>query len=161
MLAPEYLEGLSERSLDDVRTLRDECLEVETEISYVRRLAQARMDILAAETDRRSAGGSIGDLVASLPAILSDSGARSNPTTSRLPRLLAPSMAIEWKRGLEYLIADSTLLNLPTLDQEELNERMELLRQLERDVSTSRRELHDVIDRIEAELVSRHRVEQA
>jgi hypothetical protein len=161
ILGPEYLDGLEDLSLDDVRTLRDECLEVETEVSYVRRVAQARMDILAAEVDRRAAGGSVGDLVASLPGILSDPSPRSAPTASRLPRLLAPSMTIEWKRGLEYLIADATLVNLPTLTDEELASTMDLLRELERDVSARRHSLHGVLDRNEAALVDRHRVEQS
>jgi hypothetical protein len=99
----------------------------------------------------------VGDLVASLPAILSDPVPRSDPTNSRLPRLLAPSMAIEWKRGLEYLIADATLVNLPGLSEDELRSTMDLLRRLEEDVSARRRELHGVMDQIEAEVVTRHR----
>lgn len=157
ILDPEFVDDLSNLSLDDLRARRDEALEVETEISYVRRLAQARIDILEAERDRRSAGGSVGDLVASLPAILADPAPRSNPTSSRLPRLLAPSMAIEWKRGLEYLIADSTLVNLPTLSEDDLGATIDLLRELERDVSARRRELHEVLQRIESDLVARHR----
>jgi hypothetical protein len=165
MLSPEYLEGIDEMSLDDVRALRDECNEVETEVSYVRRLAQARIDILQAELDRRAAGGSTGDLVASLASILADPpskpGSDSGPRTTRLPRLLAPSMEIEWKRGLEYLIADATLVNLPMLSEDELASTMELLRQLERDVSTRRRGLHAVIDRLESVMVERHRADTA
>ncbi len=161
MLAPDYLEGLSDLSLDDVRSRRDDCLEVETEVSYVRRLAQARIDILEAELDRRAAGGSVGDLIASLPTILSDPAPRSDPANSRLSRRLAPSMAIEWKRGLEYLITDTTLMNLPTLTDDELRSRLDLLRELEGEVSSRRRALHRVIDRIEADIVTRHRVDHA
>jgi hypothetical protein len=157
ILDPEYVDGLSELSLDDVRARRDEALEVETEISYVRRLAQARIDILEAERDRRAAGGSVGDLVASLHKILSDPAPRSNPTSARLPRLLAPSMAIEWKRGLEYLIADSTLVNLPTISADDLTSTIELLHELEHDVSARRRELHEVLQQLESDIVTRHR----
>ena len=66
MLEEGYLDGLDAKPLDEVRTMHEECLEVETEVSYVRRLAQARIDIVRAELDRRSAGGSVGDLVAML-----------------------------------------------------------------------------------------------
>ena len=38
------------QSLDELRAMEREAIEVETEISYVRRLAQGRIDILAAET---------------------------------------------------------------------------------------------------------------
>ena len=67
VLEPEYLEGLDGRSLDEVRDMDRECTEIETELSYVRRLAQARIDIIQAEVDRRAAGGSLGDLIAALP----------------------------------------------------------------------------------------------
>ena len=57
VLGPEYLEGLEDRDIDDVRAMHEQCLEIETEVSYVRRLAQARMEILRAEQDRRARGG--------------------------------------------------------------------------------------------------------
>ena len=66
ILAPDYLEGLNGRSLDELRTMERDVIEVETEMSYVRRLAQGRIDILAAEADRRAAGGALGDLSAAL-----------------------------------------------------------------------------------------------
>ena len=79
-------------------------MEIETEVSYVRRLAQARMEILRAEQDRRARGGSVADLVAALPSILADAGPRPDPASSRLTRHLAPAPAIEWTRGREPLI---------------------------------------------------------
>src|SRR5687767_15988323 len=54
MLEPEFLDGLAQRSMEDVRALHEECLTVETEVSFVRRLAQARIDIVEAELDRRA-----------------------------------------------------------------------------------------------------------
>ncbi len=110
ILEPSYVEGLGDKTIEDVRAMHEECMEVETEVSYVRRLAQARIDIVQAELDRREAGGTIGDLVAALPQILADEGPRGDPVTSRLPRHLAPAPAIEWKRGLERLITDATLV---------------------------------------------------
>jgi len=156
ILDPAYLERLADRPIDELRTMHAECLEVETEVSYVRRLAQARIAIVNAELDRRAAGGSAGDLVAALPKILADDPPRPAPGQSRLPRHLAPAPNIEWKRGLEYLIADSTLVNLPTLSAEDLQRTLGKLGELERETSTRRRELHKVIDAVEAELAARH-----
>jgi hypothetical protein len=158
ILEPSYVEGLADKTIEDVRAMHEECLEVETEVSYVRRLAQGRMDIVQAELDRRAAGGTIGDLIAALPQILADDGPRSDPATSRLPRHLAPAPAIEWKRGLEHLITDATLVNLPTLSEDELQSTLGQLRELESETSTRRRALHDVIDQIEGELTTRHAV---
>jgi len=159
MLEEGYLDGLEAKSLDEVRTMHEECLEVETEVSYVRRLAQARIDIVRAELDRRSAGGSVGDLVAMLPKILADESPRTDPAHSRLPRHLAPSPAITWRRGLERLITDATLVNLPSLTEDELNDTVEQLRTLEGEMSERRRALHGVIDGIESDLAARHKVD--
>jgi hypothetical protein len=159
MLEEGYLDGLEAKPLEDVRTMHEECLEVETEVSYVRRLAQARIDIVRAELDRRSAGGSVGDLVAMLPKILADESPRTDPAHSRLPRHLAPSPAITWRRGLERLITDATLVNLPSLTEDELNETVVQLRTLEGEMSERRRALHGVIDGIESDLAARHKVD--
>jgi hypothetical protein len=159
MLEEGYLDGLEAKPLDEVRTMHEECLEVETEVSYVRRLAQARIDIVRAELDRRSAGGSVGDLVAMLPKILADESPRTDPAHSRLPRHLAPSPAITWRRGLERLITDATLVNLPSLTEDELNDTVEQLRTLEGEMSERRRALHGVIDGIESNLAARHKVD--
>ena len=160
MLDPTYVEGLSERTLDELWALHEECLDVETEVSYIRRLAQARIDIIDAELDRRANGGSVGDLLAMLPQILSDDTPRPSPATSRLSHKLAPSMAIEWRRGVEHLITDTTLLNLPILPDEELRTTLAQLHQLEREVSQQRQALHPVIDLLEIELAQRHKAGQ-
>ncbi|MFO7592254.1 MAG: aerial mycelium formation protein [Acidimicrobiia bacterium] len=161
LVAPAYLEGLDAKDLDALRAMHAECSEVETEVSYVRRLAQARIDIVKAELDRRAAGGTVGDLIAALPQILADPPPRPDPSTSRLPRHLGPAPAIEWRRGLEYLISDSTLVHLPAMAEDELRETLELLRRLEAETSERRRRLHGVIDRLEHEVAARHAVDPA
>jgi len=161
ILGEGYLDGLDAKPLDDVRAMHETCLEVETEVSYVRRMAQARIDIVNAELRRRASGGSVEDLVAQLPTILADEHPRTDPAHSRIPRHLAPSMAIEWRRGLERLITDATLVNLPTLSEEQLNSTLEGLHTLEREMSERRRALHRVIDAIEAELAAKHKADHA
>ena len=155
----EYLQELDAKDLDTLRAMHAECSEVETEISYVRRLAQARIDIVKAELDRRASGGSVGDLISALPQILADPPPRPPAVTSRLPRHLGPAPAIEWRRGLEYLIADATLVDLPGLAEDDLRENLELLRRLEAETSDRRRQLHGVIDRLEQAVAARHAVD--
>ena len=161
ILDPAYLGDLDTRSLDELHGMHEECFEVETETSYVRRLAQARIDILEAELERRAAGGTVGDLVAALPRILADEGPRGAPASSRLPRHLGPAPAVEFARGMEYLISDATLANLPTIPDDELRETLSQLRELEREVSDRRRALHRAIDRIELAVADRHKVGHA
>ena len=132
-----------------------ECLEVETEISYIRRLAQGRIDILEAERDRRAAGGTLGDLIAKLPEILADEGPRSDAAHTRAQSVLAPAAGIEWNRGVERLVSDATLVNLPSLSEAELQATLSQLRDLEHDLSGRRRALHGVIDALTRELADR------
>lgn len=161
VLDPEFLVDLSDWPLDELRRRQTECLEIETEVSYIRRMTQGRIDILEAELERRASGGSVGDLIAALPEILADEGPRAPVEKSRLTRRLAPSMQIEWRRGRERLITDATLAKLPNLDDDELRSTIRELGELEREVSQQRRELHQVIDRMEADLAARHKVGQA
>lgn len=161
MLSPEYLASIAVASTDDVREMRQECSEIETEISYVRRLAQARVEILKAEIDRRAAGGSVGDLIAALPKILAGSGERTSGPNSRLPQQFAPSPEIKWARGLERLVADDTLANLPVLSEDDLHATLEQLGAFESEISETRRSLHKVIDDLDLEIAMRHKVGQA
>ncbi|MBV8951724.1 MAG: aerial mycelium formation protein [Actinobacteria bacterium] len=158
ILDPSYLGDVKSRSTDELQGMHDECAEVETEVSYVRRLAQARIDILVAELDRRAAGGSLGSLIDALPRILADNGARSGPGSVRMPQQMAPTMDVEWTRGLEPLVTDATLANLPALADDDVRSTVERLRTLETEVSATRRSLHRVIDALDRELASRLRV---
>jgi anti-sigma-K factor RsiG len=160
-LDPAYLADLAARSVDELQAMRAECAEVETEVSFVRRLAQARMDILDAERDRRDRGGSIEELVAGLSDILADSGPRPAPADARLPQHLAPAPDIEWTRGLEPLVGDDTLARLPDLSDGELTDRRAQLEELEQEVSGLRRSLHDVLSTLELELAERIKAGQA
>lgn len=155
VLDPVYLDDLESRSVDELRAKHSECLELETEVSYVRRLTQARIDILEAEIGRRSSGQSLGELIEALPQILADSGPRGNPATSRLPMQMAPEQDSEWAPNLEEF--DGVLANLTTLTETELHDAIAGLRSLEREVSDQRRELHGVMDRIDLSLAAQLR----
>src|SRR5262249_45170001 len=96
VLEPVYVDDLDANSIDELRAKHAECVELETEVSYVRRLTQARIDILEAEVQRRSSGGSLEDLINRLPEILADPGPRGDPASSRLPLQIAPDQASEW-----------------------------------------------------------------
>ena len=155
VLDPAYVAGLDERNIEELRAKHAECVELETEVSYVRRLTQARIDILEAEVQRRSTGGSLGDLIDKLPQILSDDGPRGNPASSHLPLQMAPEQDSEWAPALERF--DGVIANLPTLGDAELEEAISGLRALEREVSDQRRELFAVIDRIDTSLATQLR----
>ena len=98
-----------------------ETLELETEVSYVRRLTQARIDILEAEIGRREHGETMEDLIRALPTILADTGPHAAPAESHLPLQMAPAQESEWAPELEEF--DGLLANLPILSDEGLRRR--------------------------------------
>jgi hypothetical protein len=153
VLDPGYVEGLDARDDAQLREMRGECVELETEVSYVRRVTQARIDILEAEIDRRAQGGSLADLIDRLPQILADSGPRGNPAASRLPLQLAPEQESEWAPDLAAF--DGVFANLVGLTADQLTEAIRGLRALERQVSDQRRSLFGVIDNIDRVLAER------
>ena len=155
VLNPTFVEGLDGDTIEQLRAKHAECVELETEVSYVRRLTQARIDILEAEVQRRSTGGSLEELIEKLPQILSDPGPRGNPASSRLPLQMAPEQDSEWAPELERF--DDVITHLPTLGDAELEEAIAGLRTLEREVSDQRRELFAVIDRIDLSLAEQLR----
>ena len=72
VLDPEFVEGLRQISLDELRGRRKEAEQEETDLSYMRRLLQGRLDILRAELARREddrAVGSEGDDVTAVAAL--------------------------------------------------------------------------------------------
>ncbi|MGH3743280.1 MAG: hypothetical protein ACRDTP_00285, partial [Mycobacteriales bacterium] len=71
VLDEAFLDGLGGRSLAEVRQLRDEADQEETDLSYLRRLLQARLDLVNAEIARRADGAAAPtDMVAFVTAIL-------------------------------------------------------------------------------------------
>ncbi len=155
LIDPSFVDGLDGRQLDDLRAMKAECNEVENALSYRRRLAQARIEILEAEHDRREKGGSVEDLVKNLPKILSSESGRSSITDTRVPPPDSPGLELHWPDGREQLIADTTLANLPVLSAAELESTLERLREFERELSDLRRQMHEVIDAVEREIAAR------
>src|ERR1700760_4162837 len=72
VLASDYRVGLEDMPLPEVRALRDEAGQEETDLSYLRRLLQGRIDIVSAEITRRADGDAAATLVEDLSHILAD-----------------------------------------------------------------------------------------
>jgi hypothetical protein len=155
LIDPAFVAAIDTRPLDDLRAMKAECNDVENALSYGRRLAQARIEILDAEHERRARGGTVEDLVKDLPRILSAESGRSSITDTRVPPPDAPGIELRWPDGREQLIADTTLAHLPLLPADELESTIERLRSFERELSDLRRTMHDVIDTVEREIAAR------
>lgn len=154
---PSYLEGLGDKSITDLRAMRDECREAETEVSFERRLCQARLDILSAEINRRE-GGSDVDLVAMLPEILGGEVRQSGdqPLPSRAPDFSVPRNADVPRRRVEEVVGEQTLARLSEIEVGELQGIIETLAEYERTVSARRRSIQDAMDKVQGEIVRRY-----
>jgi hypothetical protein len=153
---PEYLSGLADKSLSELRVMRDECREGENELSFERRLCQARIDILSAELERRSGDGSA-DLLERLPDILATEGQqRESPLPSRAPDFSIPRNADVPRRRVEEIVGEQTLARLPHITSDEIKTTIASLAEHESAVSARRRRLHEVMDAVQGEIVRRY-----
>jgi hypothetical protein len=163
LLATQFSEGLESLPLAEVRSRRASATEVETSLSYLRRLVQGRLDIVLAEHARREAGlapEDAGELVKRLPEILGDHV--HAPGLGRLPTLMAPGDLDPALTGrLDSIIDPARLCELPRLSDEQLQGVESKLYDLEREVSGQRRALHEVLDRLQGEIVRRYQSGEA
>ena len=163
ILDPDYLGDLPSRPLEELRAMRAQCQELEVGLSYLRRLAQARLEIIGSELGRRVEGGDRtdpSDLIGTLPEILSDR-VRA-PAAGRLPQHTAPSDSEqELCHELDTIVDADRLTALPELSEDQVRQLSDELSQFEQEVSGKRRELHQRIDALQAEITRRYRTGEA
>jgi hypothetical protein len=164
LLAPSYLEGLTSIPIEEVRSRRAECQGVEVSFSYLRRIVQGRLDIVLAELKRRREGtsGDLHTLVENLPEILAEHV--HAPGNGRLPQWMAPGdPEIDGSLNERVdAVADADVLGkLPSLSDDEVQSLVDRLTELEREVSSERRALHERIDALQEEIVRRYKSGEA
>jgi hypothetical protein len=156
------VDDLSALSMDELRAKRAEAQTTEVGLSYLRRLAQGRLDIVAAEKRRRSEGGEPLDhdhLVAGLSDILGDH--LKAPGNGRLPQLLGPDLDEVDTSSLDAIAGPGRIAKLADLSDGELGELLEQLASYEADVSARRRGLFEQIDALQAEITRRYKSGEA
>lgn len=158
-----YLQGLEQRSTDDVRAMRAECQSLETQVSFVRRLAQGRLDIVDAELDRRHKGRPPSDL-AEMVAALPDTLGRhlTAPGSGRRPTTIEPiepdPLLVE---PLDRILDVDALGSLPSRSDSELGQIRATLAEVEADLSARRRLVFERLDALSAEITRRYRTGEA
>jgi hypothetical protein len=156
IIDPAYLDDLVGRSVEELRAMRDECRDGETELSFERRLCQARVDILSAELERR-AGKSGSDLLDRLPEILAAETARgSEGLPKRAPDFSIPRNADIPRRRVEEIVGEQTLARLSQLSPDEIKEIIRSLGEHEKRISARRKQVQEVMDTVQGEIVRRY-----
>ena len=159
VLAGDFLDGLREAPLAEVRGLRADAEQEEVDLSYSRRMIQGRLDILRAELNRRD-GTSSATLVEGLAAILADEP-RGPARGSGRHVTVEPSRADSHRRYVEALVADVDLSDVGARSTDELAHAMRALSQEEVGLSAKRRAVQTVMDACSAEITRRYREGEA
>jgi hypothetical protein len=161
ILAPDYATGLGELTLDEVRSRRHECQEVELGLSYARRLVQGRLDIIHAELERRGSGGGPSDASEIVDRLKEGQmlGDQARPPGfGRLPTLMAPDEASdEFSSEIDEVADAESLADLPELDDQVVRNLADQLTTLERSLSDRRRQVFDRLDAFQGEIVNRYK----
>jgi hypothetical protein len=140
-------------SLVELRALRARLQNDDDAVSYVRRLAQARLDLVQAEKRRRITGGSE-SLSDELPSILSTHLTGGAPRPPRPATDFSNHPLAEEFDGLMDHAGDN---DLSSFSDDELVRYADTLHDFEQARSQERRELFARIDELSAELVRRYR----
>jgi hypothetical protein len=152
---PEFAVDLPSLSLDELRARRDLAEEVETELSYYRRLLHGRMDVLAFE-QRRRRGEEDRSLIDALPEILTgperSAGSRARHLSTDLPEL-----PVKGRRHLDRILGNDLMIRLPELSEQDLVEASSELAELEGEISAVRQEVQAALDRLQAEVIARYK----
>ena len=151
---PAYLEGVAGMPTAEVRALRIEAAEEEADLSYERRLLHGRISIMQAELARRQGEGGETSLVDRLTEILSDDRPSSRGSFAQTDAKISYTTP---HRKVSKLLADDTLARLPDLSEEEIRSRLTVLEDAEHEISTTRRRVQGVLDRLSGELAARYR----
>lgn len=155
---PAYIADIEELSIDELRKRRAMLDELDTELSYYRRMLHGRMDLLAFELRRRS-GEETRSLIEALPQVLASGvgGTHRSPIPKELP-LVPPESGSEERHPVDTILQDDFLAHLPSIEDDELIAIQATLTDAERIVSRERRDVYDVHDVISAELTRRYKL---
>jgi len=152
----EFTAALEDVSLDELRERRAMLDQLDTELSFYRRMLHGRMDLLSFEMRRRS-GEESRSLIEALPEILADSMSAPRDDLPRELEIAAPEFVGEGRRTIDRVLGDDFLTHLPSIGDDELEEIQSLLTTAEREISDQRRDVYEAYEVVTAELTRRYR----
>lgn len=158
VLEPEFVADLEALELNDLRKRRDTTEDVESQVSYYRRLLHGRMDLLDFELSRRR-GDEERTLLEALPEILARGMILGAEPTLKHIEVMPSLPSSTGRRLIDTIMDDGVLAQLPDLTDAEISDALTGLRDFERQLSAQRKQLHLVIDKLQDEIVSRYRTE--
>lgn len=153
----DYLRGLADLPLADLRERRDECLAEREYLSLLRRLVQGRAEILKSELGARSANEDAGAVVDRLSSILAGDEPHGASRGEAVRVGVADEEMLQARRRVERLVADAGISDPAALDDAQLAEAVDTLVREEREVSDARAAVIAALDTVQAELKRRYK----
>lgn len=154
-ISPAPVAGLDDSSRDELVERRRRLVAVEDQVSYLRRVAQSRVDVARSELATRAAGrqsSDLSDIIRRLPEVLAERGHSSGALG-----VAAPDIDIdpEYARDLDSVVSPVRLLDIGTFSRTELRELVVRLEAEEARISVQRRLVQQRLDQIEEEIARR------
>ena len=150
---------LAAMSLNELRASRDSLQREEDAISFVRRLAQGRLDIAREEQRRRAADEPAPtDVTGGIARVFAQ---EHGSGSTRPPRDVQPPVDHPLQTQLEALCVETGFAALRELDDAELATCCQRVEEFEGRVSLQRKQLFAEIDALSKELVRRYRTSTA
>ncbi len=160
ILDDHYVADVTAIPLEELRSRRAQTDREEAWLSYIRRMLHGRIDILEATVAMRGEGERpySGDL--DIEALVASLATRMGPG-SQPPGPDVVDSPGAGRRAVERLIARAGLDEHSAMTNAELDDRLDELREMEREVSDVRQRVHEVQDQLTAELARRYRTGEA
>ena len=155
VLDPAYVMNLTGLELGELRDRRQLAADVESELSYYRRMLHGRMDLLNFELARRR-GDEKRSLIEALPEILG-AGERAGGQTGRVRGEFDLAFAGDGNRPIDAALQDDFLTHVYDLEVSELEDILTALTEAEREVSETRRSIQVVFDTVQQVISDRYR----
>jgi len=149
------LADVSAVSIDQLRQWRPLLTSVEEQMSYVRRIAQSRSDLVRSELTERAAGKSrsdLTDIIRRLPEVLAEHGSADGEAGVAAPDI---DVDPEYSVDLDAVVAPIRLLEVGSFSRGELRELVMKLEAIEARISVQRRLVQARADSVEEEIARR------
>jgi len=160
ILADDFLTDLQSVPLAQLRDRRLQVDREEAWLSYLRRMLHGRIDILEANvamrSDGRAEGGRDLDIAALVSSLATQMGPGNHPVG--IDVIDSPGAG---RRAVERLIARAGLDEYSSMSDSALDARLDELRDMEREVSDVRHQVHEVHGKLTEELARRYRTGEA
>lgn len=160
ILDESFVADLPALPLEELRARRKLADREEAWLSYTRRMLHGRIDILEAKVQMRQQGLADEEPELDIDALV-QSLAGQMGTGVRHVGLDVVDSPGGGRRAVERLIARSGLDEYSSMSDDQLRQRLDSLRQMEREVSEARSRLHEVQSRLTTELAGRYRTGSA